>query len=218
MPLRDDLHKKFNETAAYEWFQSVEGLPYGYHNFLFSWIDTPKDNLPPLLPWELLPVAFDIVEKIAPKVASSFIGEALNFRLGTKGLNMAQIAAEASKQGLSLTELMALPEQDGWVYSDGESYVCSCFVAGLWIAGGLFEGIEIQATEWSPKDVYQVDFFNTTYARPEQCVEADPDLPYCQLLGKYRMELPGFSTIKPYSHMNEHCPSVAPKFERPEGC
>jgi hypothetical protein len=28
---------KFNETAAVQWFKTVEGLPYGYHNFIFGW-------------------------------------------------------------------------------------------------------------------------------------------------------------------------------------
>jgi hypothetical protein len=36
-------------------------------------------------------------------------------------------------------------------------------------------------------------------------------------MGKFRVDLPGYSTIKPYSHMNEKCPSVAPEFIRPDG-
>jgi len=32
------------------------------------------------------------------------------------------------------------------------------------------------------------------------------------------MELPGYNTIKPYAHMNEKCPSLAPDYIRPEGC
>lgn len=37
-------------------------------------------------------------------------------------------------------------------------------------------------------------------------------------MGKHLMELPGFSTIEPYDHMNENCPSKAPAYERPHGC
>ena len=40
---------------------------------------------------------------------------------------------------------MALPEIDGWQYSDGESYVCSSFVAAVYRAGGLL--IDIEANE-----------------------------------------------------------------------
>jgi len=38
---------------------------------------------------------------------------------------------------------MAQPEIDGWEYSDGKSYVCSCYVAGIWKAAGLFDGYEV---------------------------------------------------------------------------
>lgn len=113
-------------------------------------------------------------------------------------------------------------EMDGWKYSgqyhDGESMVCSSFVAGLWKAAGLFDGYTVQAVEFSPKDVYQVDFFNKTNARPLQCQEADPGSPFCQLLGKYRMTFPGWSSIPLYDHMNDHCESVAPAFYRPDRC
>ena len=146
----------------------------------------------------------------------------MNFHLGTKGLNISGIAAEGSKRGLNVTDVMAMVEKDGWEYTgsyhDGLSYVCSTYVTALWKAGGLFEGLEINAAEWSPKDVYQVDFFNKSYKRPQQCVDADPDGGFCQLLGKYRMEFPGWSSIKAYTHQNEHCDSVAPDFIRPEGC
>ena len=78
---------------------------------------------------------------------------------------------------------MAIVEQDGWKYTgqyhDGLSYVCSTYVTALWKAAGLFEGLDINAAEWSPKDVYQVDFFNKEYKRPPQCVEADPNGGFC---------------------------------------
>lgn len=50
VPLSAEMRAKFNETAAWEWFATVEGLPYGYHSFLSSWIDTPENNTPPVLP------------------------------------------------------------------------------------------------------------------------------------------------------------------------
>jgi hypothetical protein len=49
MPMSGKSMLKFNEKAANDWFFQTEGLPYGYHNFLFGWIDTPRDNLPPVL-------------------------------------------------------------------------------------------------------------------------------------------------------------------------
>lgn len=65
---------------------------------------------------------------------------------------------------------MALTEEDGWKYEgfyhDGESMVCSSFVAAIWKAAGLFGDVKINAVEWLPKDVYQVNFFNKTWDRP----------------------------------------------------
>lgn len=55
LPLHPDLRSKFNETAAWEYAQSMIGLPYGYHNLIFSWIDTISDNYPPPLDANLVP-------------------------------------------------------------------------------------------------------------------------------------------------------------------
>lgn len=86
---------------------------------------------------------------------------------------------------------MAEVELDSYTYTglgplDGPSYVCSAFVTGLWNAGGLFEPYKINAKEFHPADVYRMNFFDTTTPRPDACVEADPDLPFCQLIGKWR--------------------------------
>jgi len=39
--------------------------------------------------------------------------------------------------------LFAMTEKDGWMYSDGYSYVCSSFVIGVYKAGGLFGDLSI---------------------------------------------------------------------------
>lgn len=124
---------------------------------------------------------------------------------------------------MTIQDVMAIVEEDGWIYSgeepkDGLSYVCSAYVAALYKAAGLFGDVEINATEFTPKDVYSLNFFADSWDRPQQCVEADPDLPWCQLLGTYRQQFPGWNTISPYNNMDEHCESVAPEFKREDGC
>lgn len=57
LPLHPDVRAKFNETAAWEYAQSMAGQPYGYHNMIFSWIDTIDGNYPPPLDAHLV---FDI--------------------------------------------------------------------------------------------------------------------------------------------------------------
>jgi hypothetical protein len=113
---------------------------------------------------------------------------------------------------------MAMVEDDAWIYNDGPSMVCSSYVAALYKAAGLFGDLEIQATEFTPKDVYTLNFFDLNYTRPQACIDADPDQSFCQILGKYRMTFPGYSTIEPYNHMAENCPTVAPLYDRPAGC
>jgi hypothetical protein len=62
MPLSAESRAKFNETAAQEFFFKTEGTPYGYHNFLFGWIDTAENNWPPLLPQQFVPIIFGIFD------------------------------------------------------------------------------------------------------------------------------------------------------------
>lgn len=50
-------------------------------------------------------------------------------RLGTTGLDLAQCADEAAARNLTVAALIALPEQDGWVYSDGPSMGKLCATA-----------------------------------------------------------------------------------------
>jgi hypothetical protein len=49
---------------------------------------------------------------------------------------------------------MAITEEDGWEYTgqyhDGESMVCSAFVAAMWKAAGIFGDNYINAVEWGP--------------------------------------------------------------------
>jgi len=72
LPLSDEYRNKFDEKAANKFFFETEGLPYGYHNFLFSWIDTPEMNWPPLVPTHLVPIGFGILEKIDPSTVDIF--------------------------------------------------------------------------------------------------------------------------------------------------
>jgi hypothetical protein len=100
--MREEIRKNFDNEAAVDFFWETEGLPYGYHNFLYGWIDTPNSNLPGLLANEMLPILFSVIEAIAPVTVFNFFTEALNLRLGTNNLNIAQVAAEAANRGMSI--------------------------------------------------------------------------------------------------------------------
>ena len=51
-------------------------------------MDTPEDNLPPVVPPMLLPIVLSIFEDFDPATADIFFAQALNHRLGTRGLNV----------------------------------------------------------------------------------------------------------------------------------
>ena len=68
---------------------------------------------------------------------------------------------------------------------------------------------EISPNEFGPRDVYMLDVFDKNVQRPQECIDDNPDLPYCQIMGKFIFELESelYSSITPYAHMNERCPS-----------
>lgn len=223
MPLSPTSRSRFNETAAREFFNQTVGLPYGYHNFLFGWIDTPLNNWPPLLPPGFMPILFSILEDFIPNVTDIFITQALNKRLGTEGLTIKQVAGEAGRRNLTVEDLMAMVEVEGWEYKgieprDGRSYVCSAYVAAAYQAAGLFAPGVINGPEFTPRDVYSMDIFDKNFTRPAVCVQNDPNQAHCQLMGKYRMTFPDYSSVSLYTHMAEHCPTQAPNYARLDGC
>lgn len=132
-------------------------------------------------------VNFTLVEKIAPNITDIMFTQSLNKKLGTHGLNISSIAEEGHKRSppMNVSDVMAMVEEDGWKYSgyyhDGEAMVCSSFVTAMWKAAGIFGDTPINAVEWGPKDVYQVDIFDKNYkdTRPQQCKDADPEGLHC---------------------------------------
>jgi hypothetical protein len=221
LPIREEYRKKFNNTKALEWYHNeVEGLNYGYHNFISTWIDTPDKNFPFITTSEIAEFIFSIVSKVYPPASDLIMTENVNIRLGKKGLTFQQAIAEGARQGKSLEEILAEPEPEGVEYSDGLNYVCSCFVVAFWKHGGMFGDLDFSPNEFGPKDIYMLDIFDKNVVRPQECIDDNPDLPYCQVMGKFIIELePGrYSSITPYAHMNERCSSQAPDFIREEGC
>ena len=68
------------------------------------------------------------------------------------------------------------------------------------------------------KDGYQIKIYEDNPSRLPKWCNNEKNQTFCQIRGMYRMDLPGHNTIKPYSHMNENCPSLPPIFNRPASC
>jgi len=137
-------------------------------------------------------------------------------------LDLPEIIVESEKRGITFDKLLTVPEKDNWVYKDGQSASCVAFVLMMYKEAGLFDPISssIEVTEFTIKDAYTLNFFENNSTRlPKWCNKDDSvKLPFCQIKGRYRMELPGYNTMKPYAHMNERCPSLPPDYKRTKGC
>lgn len=55
------------------------------------------------------------------------------------------------KRGMSFDQLLTIPENDDWVYSDGKSTTCVAFILSMYKAAGIFNSISdsIQVTEFT---------------------------------------------------------------------
>ncbi|KAL5761949.1 hypothetical protein ACOSP7_018213 [Xanthoceras sorbifolium] len=221
LPLHPDVRAKFNTTAAWEYARSMLGKPYGYHNMIFSWIDTVADNYPPPLDAHLVISVMSMWTRLQPAYAANMWNEALNKRLGTEDLDLYGILDETEKRGISFDQLLTIPEQDEWVYSDGKSTTCVAFILEMYKESGVFGPFSnsIQVTEFTIRDAYMLKIFENNQTRlPSWCNNEDGKLPFCQILGEYRMELPQYNTLDPYANMNENCPSLPPTYARPSRC
>jgi len=219
-PLSPENQKKFNTTAALEFFKSVQGHPYGFSNFIYGWIDG-KFNYPPPLAGQLVATVFAFVDRIYPQGANIIYLDGINLRLKQMGLapcsNMECVVAILDHRGLTFDDVMSIPEQDDWNYPDGKNMVCDVFVLSMYKAGGLFGDLasQIQATEQTPRDSYMMALYDGNWQRPAAC--AVDDVPWCQLLGKYLQDLPYWNTVALYPHMNEQCQSQPPAYDRCPG-
>ncbi|KAL6294595.1 hypothetical protein ACE6H2_002737 [Prunus campanulata] len=97
---------------AWEYAQSMSGKPYGYHNMMFSWIDTMADNYPPRLDTHLV---VSMRTSMQPAYAANMWNEALNKRLGKEGLDLYEILIEIENREIAFDNLLTIPEQDEWV-------------------------------------------------------------------------------------------------------
>ena len=218
VPLKEEIRAKFDVEKAWAEFDRLEGHTYGFSNFLFGYIDTTNENLPDWLDLIFLSITLNVLEKIIPSSISRVFYEPLNMRLGTSGLTIEGIWEEIYKRKTSMQELWAIVEQEGWLYPSGENYVCSSFVVKMYKSGGLFGDMPINSTEFTPKDLYELNFFDVSGAQvPAECKDFAPN-GYCQVTGKIHLDLGRMSWVEPYEHMAETCPTIAPDYERRDKC
>ena len=75
----------------------------------------------------------------------------ISFFLCFQDLDLHDILIETEKRGIAFDQLLTIPEQDEWVYSDGKSTTCVAFILSMYKAAGIFGPISssIQVTEFT---------------------------------------------------------------------
>ncbi len=197
-------NKKEYLKQLHLWFASVEGMSYGLPNFIFSWIDTDNSNYPNILSKELVMIAFKLIDDLNPNY-SYLWKQALYHRIQTFNhvfnhdiKTMGEIYDYIYTHNITFGELMSIPENDSWTYTDldgktFQSMVCSTFVCNFLKEGGLFNNLNINCAEFTPGDIHELYFFDS----------------YIQLIGNYKIAFnDDFSRIKPFNNMREKCPTV----------
>jgi len=137
-------------------------------------------------------------------------------------LSIVELVNIATKKGLSMAEVMAMPELNEYRYSQGEAWICSALVTMILQQGGIFGDLELNPHEFTPKDVFMLNIYEENPDLPEQCKINNPGMPFCQILGNFVIEKDWknreYNSISPYSRMNERCSSQSPSFFRNDGC
>ncbi|KAL0248413.1 hypothetical protein GEMRC1_003649 [Eukaryota sp. GEM-RC1] len=214
LPLRVDLRKRFNNTKAVEFFKSREHNPYGYSNFMSSWIDTTDSSYPGYIQWPMLLAGLKLAERFVPDKTEILVLKGASQKLGQNWFkNLDELSQYLTKINMTFGEMWALPEDDDWLYDGRHQLICSSFVVATLKAAGVFDEAVakgLMATEFTPKDVTQLDIFEKNWStKPAECGLGD--FSGCQIGGIYQAPVehwPFFNSIKPYAGMNTKCPRL----------
>ena len=65
-------------------------------------------------------------------------------------------------------------------------------------SGGIFGDTIIEPHEFTPRDIYQMDIYDKDFKKhgPKECLEADPELDYCMIYGKYDIRAEGTARFR----------------------
>ena len=185
LPVAPHARALWNNTAAWEYFNSTEGINYGYQDFAVTFYDTLTDNLPwPASPNEL-EVVLGVIEGLLGWIQAEntplinlLFTQTLVRRLGTDKIPFNSTFVEALGEGydqdLSFAELMAKPENDTARYPQYSgphagkltpSLVCNAYACALHKAAGTFNGVNVNCAETQNVSAVRV-FYTAANFRP----------------------------------------------------
>lgn len=246
LPLQDQYRAKFDNTKAQAFYEVNQGLPYGYHEYLWEWVDDGNSNIPwkPNDHGESLALIFEGMQNYmgnTSKVGAwSMLLMAVNNRLGTHYGTMSEMFLDFIATGQKdvyqhMLDAVSMPEQDTYTYWNnesvcnmtvrkdctGRSMICEVFVFSTLKHAGVFGDLDFQAAEVDPRSAYQAAIWNTSYVWPdERCAsQMKGGKKFCQIIGNWSTPLAGVSSVPVTPHFAEKCQDTPPNYSRlPAGC
>ena len=102
------LNDKFNLnfTKSNLFFDKVKGLPYGYNNFIYGWIDTINNNYPDNFNSNLLYVILNFLENKLDLSVYKIFSQGLNKRLNTNYKKIKEIMVHMLNRNIRFNELL----------------------------------------------------------------------------------------------------------------
>jgi hypothetical protein len=244
MPLSDTAKAFIDQNAAAVVATNLIGVDYGYSTWGFGWIDGPDSypcfptssdpaslfNSTHCLSWDFGEMVLAFIDDVLPSFASYWLGEGLNNRLFAAktghpngyGIIEAFYAADTD-HGWSASDLLAIPEEDTWMYYsfrngevfNGTVYSSSAYVCSVLRAAGVFNNTgpnglapTFFCAESTPLEIVELGIYNASAIT--------------QVLGAYSfVPGPSMNTRPPYASMWNSCPSAvnaSNNFVRPDEC
>jgi len=206
--------KNFDEKKALEYFRKIEGTPYATESALYTAFDAVNATFPSYTDDNFWVFFLNQLSRIGMKSSvNDLMTTGLNKRLGmdTDNTNLSDTIAEIAKRKLDLSEVMAIPDKREWNIDEKTNttkFICVGMVLEILIFGGMFEGININPSEFTPHDLFMINIYDEDDSKlPWQCKVNNPGWKYCQIGGNKEINgIDIYNTIKPYNGMNERCP------------
>jgi len=225
LPLDAAHSAKFDTTAFWQWFATVQGQPYGMDTFMYCFMDTadPFANLPQPIDEAVFSWVIEGLDRIFGSNGmvnmQQIFGDGLNKRLGLNCSDLDCVSVYLNKINSTMAVATAIPEQDSWRYFGNTSMTCSMFAFQVWKHGFNMASPwgESNGNEQTPKDNYQMQIFDPAHFTSDNCptgLMTTPAGTYCQMMGPYEMPLNDYNTIAMYPGINNNCPSQWPEYQR----
>lgn len=121
----------------------------------------------------MLEILFTFLERHYPD-ATIVYSPGLNKRVGLENAPLLEVFKKAHDMHLSSIDLVAIPEQDSWLYATKQNgkpvksraMVCVDFACQVLKAAGVFGNLDFNCNELNLVDLHKLKIFDENHKRP----------------------------------------------------